>query len=438
MKKINLLLLCFVCIATANAQKIKTAPVLTVTNVNKDSTLTISFFSEGKTETDKYKYTVSDASGSAIPGLDYSIQQPEDKDSIGENSFKVLIKKMPEKTAKTIRLIITGKSADTSIQASTLIFSENGIEKVREKDITNTPKMEFVNYTDFKGFDQYQPNGIAQSQFLFKIPVNNYYRLWKDGETKTQWLRSFILPNFLFNRIDKTNEGVSLQPALNKNSQGDTSVSSVISSFDFIRYSSFVLNSRLTVFTVMRPKSRIQFQFNGSLFKIKVDSAKVTTRAADSTLTQSTVGLNPVYATGFGAELFYDTKYVENEFPFNFRFILGGQTIKMRSSEYQQADVAVTTPDNLRKTAQLIDGQNRKRSAPVWYFSAMIKKNLNLKTKESGEDHFLFFRYNYSWQQFKGMVAMPNRPGQYEEKTLNNNFSQFQLGIDLNFDGFFQ
>jgi hypothetical protein len=156
----------------------------------------------------------------------------------------------------------------------------------------------------------------------------------------------------------------------------------------------------------------------------------------DSTTIVS-VGLNPVYATGFGAEIYYDTHFNEWEFPFNFRFIFGGQVMKLRSNEYVQADVASTAPGNERKTAILLE-KSKRTSAPIWTFSSMIRKSLGLKKESSDEDHYLFFRYNYSWQHFTNRLPIPGRPDLFEERKLSNNFSQFQLGIDLVFDSFFK
>ena len=184
------------------------------------------------------------------------------------------------------------------------------------------------------------------------------------------------------------------------------------------------------LYTIMRPNSRFQFQLNGSLYKIKVDSAIITRGifGQDSLIhrTDSSTALNPVWASSFGADLFYDTHFTD--FPFNFRFLLGAFIVKSRSSEYRQADVASTLPDNSQKTALLI-GKAHKFSAPIWNFSATITKNLGLKKDNSNEDHYLFFRFNYSWQTFQGNVLVSKNPVRYQSKKLNNNYSQFQLGL---------
>lgn len=423
----------------ANAQKIVVNnPVLIRwPAMSSSATTPLNIYLVGTRDT--FKVTVSyNAEGTARIGEDFDFTTQIIDSVTQQASFNITIKKHDQVKRKNIILDVSAKSKDTTLKTKLelVLTDDTRWEAIHPIDTSNTAKFEFVNYTDFKGFDQDQPNGIAQSQFLFKIPINHRMRQWKNGSTYSQFFRSAIFPNFLFNRIDKTDKGVTQQ--LSKNTYGDSSkFSTVISSFDFITNSNFILNTKLSLFTVMRPHSRFQFQLNGSLYKIKVDSMEVATTSANDSVTKVSIGFNPIYATGVGAELYYDTHYSEEEFPFNFRFIAGVQWIKMRSSEYTQADVAPTYPDNSRKSAVLIDPNTGKASAPIFTFSAMIKKNLDLK-KSGGEDHYLFFRYNYSWQRFKAGVPVANRPGLYETKRLYNNFSQFQLGLDLNFDGFFK
>lgn len=390
---------------------------------------------------DTFKLTVSyKGEGKAEIGKDFDFTTQVFDNVVNHQSFNVTIKKSQDIKRKKFVLDVLAKGKDTILKEKieVVLIDDPDWEVKHPVDPSNTAKFEFVNYTDFKGFDQDAPNGIAQSQFLFKIPVNHRMREWRDGSTYTQWFRSLVLPNFLFNRIDKTDKGVTQQ--LSRNNYGDSSsYSRVISSFDFITNSNFILNTKLAIFTLMKPHSRVQLQLNGSVYKIKVDSMEVTGTSpmAGDSVSKVSIGFNTVYATGLGAELFYDTKYTEEEFPFNFRFIASVQWIKMRSGDYIQADVAPTLPDNSRKSAIMIDPNTGKSSAPIFTFSAMIKKNLNLKKSDS-EDHYLFFRYNYSWQRFKAGVPITNRPGMYETKRLYNNFSQFQLGLDLNFDSFFK
>lgn len=389
--------------------------------------------------TDTFQVTVAyNGEGSAQIGKDFDFTRMVAANVTTQTSVNVTIRRQDKIKRKTIVLDIAAKGKDSTLHAKMeIVLTDNPErESTHPIDTSNTAKFEFVNYTDFKGFDQDQPNGTAQSQFLFKIPINHRMLQWKNGSTSLQFFRSAIFPNLLFNRIDKTNQGVTQQ--LSKNNYGDSSsFSTVISSFDFITNSNFILNAKLSVITLMRPHSRLQLQLNGSLYKIKVDSMEIPGTAMSDSVSKVSVGFNPIYATGFGAELYYDTHYEADEFPFNFRFIGGVQWIKMRSSDYTQADVAPTYPDNSRKSAVLIDPNTGKASAPIFTLSAMIRKNLDLK-QSGGEDHYLFFRYNYSWQRFKAGVPIANRPGVYETKRLYNNFSQFQLGIDLNFDSFFK
>ena len=384
-------------------------------------------------------------SGSAVPARDYDLDVSGIPDSITSNATFTLTLKQPHDRAKrVINLDIKAISSDTVFHTEMqIVLTAGEPDKVHPIDKSNTPKFEFVNYTDFKGYDPEMPNGIAQSQFLFKLPINKHYKQLYDGETKLQWFRSFLPVNFLFNRIDKNDEPATLQPTYEK--YGDSVVvSSMISSFDFIKYSNFIWNPKLTVLTFIRPQSRFQLQLMGNLYRLKIDSAKVTQRLTtqDSIISSvdTTIGLNRVWAYAPGLELYYDTHYTPDEFPFNFTFILGAQFVKLFSSEYTQADVAATSPDGLRKAAVLIDGNKRKFSAPIWTFSATIKKNLDLQKKASAEedDHYLFFRFNYNWQSFNGNELIRKEPVKYEPKRLSNSFSQFQLGIDLNFDGFFK
>jgi len=311
------------------------------------------------------------------------------------------------------------------------------------KDTTNTPKFEFVNYTDFKGFDQDQPNGVAQSQFLFKWPM--FSRLYNPFKPKGQdgtrhrdtgygfvFFRDFIFPNFLFNRIDKSNDFLPYQPVydtLKRPGMPDSiNISKIIHSFDIANYSTFVLNGKLIFLTVHFPRSRINVEWNFSLYKIKVQDTINTVKS-----------FLPVYAIGNGFDLYYDTKYSDKEFPFNLRVLVGYQKISLKDNFYVQADGASISPDGKKKIAFPLNDFKRL-SAPIWHLSVTLKKSLGFKKdSEPGEnDHYLFFRYAYSYQKFTGLTAIPNRPGELEKRNFTNNFSQFQLGIDLNFGVFFK
>ncbi len=436
MKKSYFLLVNLLCCMGTYSQCIIVNNPIKVKWPHADSTVTVDFFIKNPTDA-KFKVRVADMyDGSAIPGEEYELATTSLSDITDKGSFNVKVKPSRDNKGKIVHLCIKASSDDTVLSAEMEIMLFNNLKTISLVDVTNTPKFEFVNYTDFKGFDPDQPNGVAQSQFLFKIPINKHCRLLNDGETRIQWFRSLILPNFLFNRIDKDSQALSLQPTYLR--YGDSvAVSQIVNTFDFIKYSTFILNGKLAVLNVMTPKSRIQLQLNYSLYKVKVDSAQITDNTIDSASLTRKIGLNPIWATGYGLELFYETKFAEGEFPFNFRFILGGQTIKLNSSEYKQADVASITPDNNQKTAVLLDKAN-KHSAPIWNVSLMIKKNLGLKQKDSSEDHYLFFRFNYYWQNFKSNVLLSTNPVRTESKKFSNNFSQFQLGVDLSFDSFFK
>ncbi len=420
MKKILFLIISTIFWGYTYSQSISFEDLIAVKWPLHDSAININF-SISNNDSVKYKVKISNLfTGSAIAGKDYQFSSVHFTDVIDTATFSIVIKANTKQIKRTINLKISVASDDTSFNSEFQIVLTTDTSKVRPVDKTNTAKFEFVTYTDFKGFEQDQPNGVAQSQFLFKLPINKHYKLWNDGETKSQWFRSFILPNFIFNRIDKSNEPVKLEPTYSK--YGDSAViSPVINTFDFIRYSNFILNSKLILYTIIRPNSRFQIQLNGSLYKIKVDSAIITKgiNNPDSMATRTdTTALNPVWAGAFGADLYYDTHFTN--FPFNFRFILGAIIIKSRSGEYKQADVASTVPDNSQKTALFI-GKTHKFSAPVWNFSATITKNLGLKKDNATEGHYLFFRFNYSWQSFKGNILMSKNPVRYESKKLNNN-----------------
>lgn len=440
MKKILFLSMAVFLSWYTHAQSIAFADVVAAKWPMNDSLLNLDFYITNNPSGVKYKIKVTDLfTGSATAGKDYEFTTIDLSDITGKGTFTISVKPNAENRNRTININIKAVSDDTVFSAEMQIVLTPTPGKVKPIDKTNTPKFEFVNYTDFKGFDPGQPNGTAQSQFLFKLPINKHYRQWKNGTTKGQWFRSVILPNFIFNRIDKTDQPTSLAPTYAN--YGDSAVvSPVINTFDFIRSSNFILNPKLSVYTILGEKSRFQVQLVGALYKIKVDSATITKSILqDSVLTSldTTTALNPVWAGSYGAELFYETHFNAAEFPFNFRFIAGIQFIRTRSGEYQQANVASTAPDNSRKTAILL-GKTQAYSAPIWYFSATIKKNLGLKKDDSKEDHYLFFRFNYSYQSFKGNVLLSKSPVRYESRKLTNNFSQFQLGLDLNFDSFFK
>lgn len=407
----------------------------------RDSTANLSFYITNNPSQKNYTIKVSDLfSGTALQDKDYELSSTKIKDLSGKGKFSIVVKPALKKIRRTINIFIQAVSEATSFSSVMQVTLTHYPPKVKPIDKTNTTKFEFVNYTDFKGYDPDQPNGIAQSQFLFKLPINKYYKAWNDGETKEQWFRSVIMPNFIFNRIDKSDQLVSLRPFYTK--YGDSiTVSPIINTFDFVASSNFILNSKLVVYTIIRPKARFQFQLNGSLFKIKIDSGTVTKSLSGydsvSSKKDTITALNPVWASALGAELYYDTHFTDEDFPFNFRFILGVSIIKNRSSEYKQADIAYTSPGKSTSTAILLEKTHR-RSAPVWNFSAMISKNLGIKKDNNSEDHFLFFRYTYTWQTFNGRVLLSKNPVRSEARRFTNNFSQFQLGLDMNFDTFFK
>jgi hypothetical protein len=450
MKKILITTLVMAAYGCSYSQAISFEDPIIVKRPKKDSIVNITFYIPNE-DSSKYKVKVTDLhKGSAQAGRDYQFNFVYLINVIGKGTFTLVIKPDSTGTKKTINLKISAATDDSTRSSKikdTVYYSEIKIiltKKLTKRDInnnsvidlTNTPKFEFINYTDFKGFDQDQPNGIAQSQFLFKLPINKYCHKWNDGETKLEWFRSFILPDFIFNRIDKTNEPVSLKQPYSKykdrNNNDSFAISPIINTFDFIRYSNFIFNSKLIILSFLRPKSRFQIQLNGSLYKIKVDSVTIKT-PNDTTST----ALSPVWATGFGAELYYDTRFSSDDFPFNFRFIIGSNIVRNRSGEYKQADIASTSPDKSSNTA-LVLGKSHRFSFPIWNLSAMISKGLDLKKGNSTDDHYFFFRFNYSWQSFKGNVLLSKTPVKYETRKLNNNFAQFQLGVDLNFDGVFK
>jgi len=247
------------------------------------------------------------------------------------------------------------------------------------------------------------------------------------------WFRDFIFPNFLFNRIDKNNDYVQYQPVYDTiktvGSPDSVILSKVLNSFDVIKYATFVLNGKIVPVTFKFPKSRLALDFTTSLYKLKVQDSLNPSKL-----------FSPVYSLSTGWDIYFDTKYSDKEFPFNLRVLFGSEYLKVMDNYFTQVDGASLTPDGSKQVAYLINESGR-RASPIWRLSVNLQKNLGFKDSNNENDNsgqYLFFRFNYSWQKFKGNTAIPNHPGEFESKNFYNHFSQLQLGIDLNFDALFK
>lgn len=139
-------------------------------------------------------------------------------------------------------------------------------------DPTNTPKLEWIQYTDFLGINSDRPNGVIQQQLLFKWPLIKSY--WKRSEKfKVQVLRSVLLPNILLNRIDKAKDDSSILVPLGRTiitSPAPDTIANVVGTFDLMRYANTLFGSSLNLLTFHIDKTRLYFNYDVGLLRNRI------------------------------------------------------------------------------------------------------------------------------------------------------------------------
>lgn len=459
MKKIIASIFFLIASYISNAQKIillSDSVILKPDNkeMNYDLLYTISDASEDGKE---YNVTITDnTKGTAIPGKDYDQKKESSNKKLNFDSFNTSpyritlrntsicdienktivlhVKAIPKSGDTTYRATLTltihrtdastlpkdviKKCKDNAKQMGINWFGKNKIE--RNVDATNTIKTEFVSYTDLKGFDPDAPNGLAQNQFLFKWPIEKHWVV-NHEKFKLQYLRSFLFPNFLLNRIDKTNDVLLYKTrfdSLDTNNNGIVDSFPLkdrnVNSFDVIKYSNMVLNGKLTLITIKLPKSRVMFEYDLTVYRMRVDTSKIGKT------------FDPIYAISHGPHLFFETGDEALPTAFQLRVIFGYEVLRIRSNTFSQVDGISSSVQSDTLFSKTPFYPYVKKSSKIWALSARLSRSISKDDKTS-----IFFRFNLSWQKIKNNnLITPNIVKSF------NQYAQFQLGLNLDINAF--
>lgn len=306
--------------------------------------------------------------------------------------------------------------------------STSATNSVWEEDTTNTIKTEFVQYTDFLGFGNDRPNGLLQQQFLFKWPlIKKQYSLSKNF--KIQFLRSILLPNILFNRIDKASDKNSLLSPISYtisqiDSSGaikDTSLSPVLSSFDLLRYNSLKLEARIILLAVTINNTRIHLQIQGGLMRNKVQDTVTSKESIEK----------PIYSFTSGMSI-YAKSLLDVKKQINIIIEAGYNRIKLNDNFFKQYDVYKLDLNEKKSIAFPTAESYNRNSKAIYYGSITLTKDWGKESKNS-----LFFRALYNYQSGTYRFYRKDRPDIVTEERYYNHFLQFHLGVSLGFEKLF-
>jgi len=296
-------------------------------------------------------------------------------------------------------------------------------------DTSNIVKTEFVQFTDFLGFSNDRPNGILQQQFLFKWPIVKSY-LVVSKNMKIQLLRSILLPNILFNRIEKSGDNNSfLFPVSTTirdiDSSGttkkDTSLSPVISSFDIHRYTAQKLETQLVLFAFFIGNTRIHLQYNGAIIR---------NRVADTITSKQRIEKS-VYSFASGWSI-YAKSILDEKTKLNIEGEFGFTKYYLKDNFFKQYDVYKLDNDEKKGIAFPIGEKYNRSQSPIYFGRITLRKDWGKESKNSA-----FFRVRYNYQHGKYKFYESKNPGFIREENYYNHYLQLQLGISLGLEKLF-
>lgn len=295
----------------------------------------------------------------------------------------------------------------------------------RVPDTTNTPKLEWIQYTDFLGINSDRPNGVIQQQLLFKWPLIKSY--WKKSDKfKVQVLRSILLPNILLNRIDKAKDDSSILVPLGRTivtSPVPDTIANVVGTFDLLRYVNTLFGSSLNILTFHIDKTRLYFNYDVGLLRNRINDP----------ISQAHPVARSIYSILTGWHV-YVKSVLDPKTELNIEAEIGANKVRLKDNFFQQYDIYGYDNgpvDSIRFPVKR-EGE-RNNSKPVWYSSVKLSKDWG---KES--TNYIFFRLKYQWQSGKYNFLYKGTPDEINQKEFNNHFMQVNLGLSLGLEDLFK
>jgi hypothetical protein len=337
--------------------------------------------------------------------------------------------------AKPYHRVLKVKILDQSVKIKNIAGYEKPVTVKRHRDYSNSNKSEYIQFTDFTGFDNDRPNGRLQTELRFKWGIAKNWH-GREGGWQCQLFRAVIFPDILFNRIDKSQKeeaydyrtyikGVPLQDSL----------APKFATMDIWKYSNFQIGGRLVLLTLKKENFRLQLQGSARLIRNRpfVDTTASQSGKTDSSIFRST------YSVSYSAEL-YGKTLLDAKKNINLDFTAGIMLLYLRDSYYEQYDAAAIDQFN-RATVLLPVRYPSKKVRPIYNFSFRLSKNVG-----EDKDHFVYMRVNWMYQtgKYNPVYKRIDNAGQTvyqvsnEPRRFYNNFLQVQAGISLDIKSLFQ
>ncbi len=336
---------------------------------------------------------------------------------------------------KTLHKILVIKIIDADVKESAIAEAEKSEDLYKHKDNTNGNKHEYIQYTDFAGFDNDKPNGRLQSELRFKWGIAKTWH-GQEGKFQFQFLRAVIFPDILLNRIEKSQKEESYNyQAFLKGSPNADSAAPKFTTMDIWKYSNLHIGARVVLFAVKKDNFRFHFQAGARVVRNKpfVDTTVLQSGKTDSAIFRSTTSV------AYNMEVFGKTLLNEKE-NINLDFNAGIMWLYLHDSYYKQYDAAVI--DQYNKASVLLPvSYPAKKVRPMYMFSFRLTKNFGAEDK-----NYLYLRGSWMFQSgnYFPVYKRTTNTGQilYQTSTLPvkfyNNFLQIQAGFSLDIKTIFK
>jgi hypothetical protein len=348
-----------------------------------------------------------------------------------------------ENKLDTVILRLTHDGKDDLL---TLLIDLDWNKRIRDDNnddaFDNGRKIEMIQFTDFLGFENDRPNGIYQQELRFKWPLVK--RWWpsvkdKNKDFYVQFFRSVIVPDVLFNRIDKAGKDINYpygKAIAGKTTTNPDSVKPYLTTMDILKYSSLQLSGRIVPVTIKAGNLRVQFQYSFTIFRNRPFITDTVYVGLDSAI-RTQGDFRAVYSFAHKAELYFKTT-LNNAKDLNIVGVAGVMWLRLKDSYYKQFDAAVVDPFNKATTLLPIgDAIGQRKVQPIWYYSTRLEKRLGEEKKNN-----IFLRFNYTYQKGKYNAYVgrptPGRIPQFERAQYHNHFLQIQAGFGLDVEEIFK
>lgn len=303
----------------------------------------------------------------------------------------------------------------------------------------NQRKLEVIQFTDFLGFENDRPNGIYQQEIRFKWPIiKKWDCLFKSKKLKVQIFRSLVLPDVLFNRVDKGGKDLFYPYGTaipNKKSNFVDSIRPYLTTMDILKYSSLQISARIVPLAFKYENFRLQFQYTFTLFRNKPFIADSVKFGPDSSV-RSSGDLRSIYSFGHRLE-FFAKSTLNPKKDLNIVATGGILWLRLKDSYFKQFDATSVDPFN-RATSLLpiSESVNGRKVAPIYYFSTRLDKEFG---NSNGNTVFVRFSYWYQKGVYVRVLNKPtdNDPIRVGQNTFHNHFLQVQVGISFDIEKMF-